>query len=96
MKTELASGFKAGQTAISNTVATRIVPVPDVGQQIERGVRIKNLTGNAAIYIGGSDVLSSTGWPLLAEQELLVSSEKISEVYGLATTNNHRLAWLWT
>ena len=83
-----------GQIAISNATPTQITPGP-ADFNPARGVRVKNLTGNAIIWIGNANVSATTGYPLDAGESVEVGMSRIGELYALATTNNQKLGFIW-
>jgi hypothetical protein len=79
---------KITQVAISNVTPTPIY----TGRDLKVGVQIKNVVGNATIYLGGSDVSTSNGYPLAASETVFIPADEIILYRALATNNNERLA----
>ena len=91
MSEEKGSGApKITQVVISNATPTEIY----TGRDLKVGVQIKNMVGNATIYLGGTDVSTTNGYPLAASETVFIPADEIILYRALATNNNERLALL--
>lgn len=89
---DLAELFGNGQTTISAANPTKIATA-DV--KVNTGLQMKALSANIdVIYIGHSDVTSTTGFPLAPGEGLFIPVDAVSLIYGLAISNNDKIAWL--
>lgn len=84
------SGFTVNQLALSGS-AERLVGTASYTGGVDT-VQIRNLTGNAVVYIGGSDVTSSNGFPLYAGDVWTIDTMNPRSIYVIGTATQ-RVAW---
>lgn len=86
-----ASVFKAGVVTVSSSTPTAINP----GFKPKVGIQIKGKTGNSGIvYIGGSDVNTTDGYPLSAGESIFLPFDQNDILFALAATNNDKIHYL--
>lgn len=78
-----------GINAINIIVGTVAVPLPANPLEYRRALGIHN-NGDATIFIGKSNVTTSTGWPILAGEKVafdIAGNVPNVSVYAISTTN---------
>lgn len=84
--------FQSGQNVDVDQVAERLTTA-SVGCQ--QGVLIKALAANSGtVYVGGSTVSTTTGYPLAAGEEVFISIENLDDVYVIGSADNQSVAFL--
>lgn len=86
--------IKATQASVTGT-AGRLVAVPSGGarNRANGGLAVKALSGNTqTVYIGGSDVSTSLGYPLAAGESIAIAVDDPSRVWAVATSGTQTVA----
>lgn len=82
------NGFTAGQQALVSGSATRLQTEanPAGGFTLESGIKLKGHQDNTNfIYVGSSNVTSSTGFPLGPSEELFIEISNASKLYAISS-----------
>ena len=82
------NGFTAGQQALVSGSATRLQTEANAaaGFTLESGIKLKGHQDNTNfIYVGSSNVTSSTGFPLGPSEELFIEISNASKLYAISS-----------
>jgi hypothetical protein len=64
-------------------------------EPLKRGVTIKAITGNAnVVYVGGPELASNNGYPLIAGESLFIAAASIEQVWVLGGAAAQNYAWV--
>jgi hypothetical protein len=83
--------FDSGQKVLTESALQ--LTTDDVACQV--GVTIRaHTTNNGYVYIGNSDVTTSTGYQLAAGQSVTINVNNVKNVYGVGSNNPQTVSWI--
>lgn len=91
-------GVASVQTSILDSAATVVASAPSQvrGSRSPFGVVVKAHDGNSAkVYLGPSDVTTSTGLELGAGQSLSIPLDDPSKLYAISASGTQTVSVLW-
>lgn len=95
MSTATGGGFGSISVTVTGAAAT-LASLASNDLKFNNGCAIKNPTGGTTIYLGGSDVDATVGFPLYGGETVAIDADGLSRIYAYIAAGSQAIKVLYS